>query len=230
MKYIYVLVFFVSICGFAQQRNDYKVRLMGSETTAFPLKVINTTTSETATTDVAGYFVMQLQESDELVLQENDYYQLKYLIKATDLENKIVRIYPEPLTTVLKEVEVETISSKSLGVDRKTIADNTVYNVNPNMDFKALFLWVVNKLHKPKPVDTRRAPHEMNPYVANLPRSIITDYLKIPDSLVEKFYYFMNDDYEVDEYIKQGDEAKWKMHLLDKSFQFLEQQNISVER
>nr|WP_298004480.1 hypothetical protein [uncultured Flavobacterium sp.] len=63
-----------------------------------------------------------------------------------------------------------------------------------------------------------------NPYVAALPKTVMTDYLKIPDSLVEKFYYFMNDDYLIDQYIKSGDEPKWRMHLLDKSFQFLEQE------
>ena len=55
----------------------------------------------------------------------------------------------------------------------------------------------------------------------------MTDYLKIPDSLVEKFYYFMNDDYLIDQYIKNGDEAQWKFHLLDKSFEFLEQENAT---
>ena len=231
MKYSYVLVFLVPICSFAQQRNEYKARLMGTETEAFPLKVINKTTSETVTTDVAGYFDMQLQANDELVLQENDYYQLDYLVKPTDLQNNIVRIYPEPLTTVLREVEVETISAKSLGIDSEQIIANSP-NFNPNMDFMAIFRWLFGKKKKRKTYEeiTLRKLQEKNPYVANLPKEVMTDYLKIPDSLVESFYYFMNDDYEVDEYIKQGDEAKWRMHLLDKSFQFLERENIKPER
>ncbi len=92
-----------------------------------------------------------------------------------------------------------------------------------------MFLWLLGKMKKNKGEEfVLRRPTEMNPYVAGLPRSVMTDYLKIPDELVEKFYYFLNDDYVIDQYIKSGDEAKWRMHLLDKSFEFLEQENPPV--
>ncbi|UUV22023.1 hypothetical protein [Paenimyroides aestuarii] len=224
MKYLYFLLFFVSINSFAQNRNLHKMRLM-AEANAFPLKVINQNTNEIVTTDSGGFFVMNVQEADELALVENEFYQLKYQLKSSDLQSSIVRIYAEPLDMVLQEVEVERITSKSLGIDAASI-NKYIYkrNPNPNMDFKALFLWVASKLRKKKEASLLRAPHEMNPYVASLPRSVITEYLKIPEDLVEKFYYFMNDDYLIDQYIKNGEEAKWRMHLLDKSFQFLEQQ------
>src|SRR5690554_7237338 len=92
------------------------------------------------------------------------------------------------------------------------------YNPNPNMDLKAMFLWLISKMKRKQKLEiVLRKPHEKNPYVASLPRSIITDYLKIPDNQVEAFYYFMNDDYLIDTYIQQQDEAQWKMHLLEKS-------------
>lgn len=224
MKYLYFLLFFVSINSFAQNRNPHKMRLM-AEVNAFPLKVINQNTNEIVTTDSGGFFEMNVQEADELALVENEFYQLKYQLKSSDLQSSIVRIYAEPLNMVLQEVEVERITSKSLGIDAASI-NKYIYkrNPNPNMDFKALFLWVASKLRKKKEASLLRASHEMNPYVASLPRSVITEYLKIPENLVEKFYYFMNDDYLIDQYIKNGEEAKWRIHLLDKSFQFLEQQ------
>lgn len=226
MKYFYFLVFLVSTASFAQERNEHKMRLMITEVGIFPLKVINVTTKEVVLTDAGGYFVINVQPNDELALIENEFYQLKYFIKKEDLQNNIIRIYPEPLTEVLREIKVEKITAKSLGIDGETIKNNT-YSTNTNMDFMAIFVWLFGKKQKTKTkieVLVARKSTEMNPYVAGLPRSVMTDYLKIPDELVEKFYYYLNDDYIVDEYIKSGDEAKWRMYLLDKSFQFLEQE------
>ncbi len=232
MKYFCFLMFFITSLSFAQDRNQYKMRLMITEVSIFPLKVINVSTKEVVSTDAGGYFIMNVKPNDELALIENEFYQLKYFIKTDDLQNTLIRIYPEPLTEVLREIKVEKITGKSLGIDAAVI-NKYIYkrNPNPNMDFKAMFLWLLNKLKKSKSDGeefVERSPTEMNPYVAGLPRSVMTDYLKIPDELVEKFYYYLNDDYIVDEYIKSGDEAKWRMYLLDKSFQFLEQENIPL--
>ncbi|SFO08196.1 hypothetical protein SAMN05421741_11948 [Paenimyroides ummariense] len=230
MKYFYFLVFLVSITSFAQERNEHKMRLMITDVSIFPLKVINVTTKEVVSTDAGGYFTINVQPNDELALIENEFYQLKYFMKKEDLQNTVIRIYPEPLTEVLREIEVEKITSKSLGIDAAEI-NKYIYkrNPNPNMDFKAMFLWLLGKMKKNKGEEfVERRPTDMNPYVAGLPRSVMTDYLKIPDELVEKFYYYLNDDYVIDQYIKSGDEAKWRMHLLDKSFQFLEQENIPL--
>ena len=230
MKYFYFLVIFISITSFAQERNEHKMRLMITDVGIFPLKVINVATNEVVSTDAGGYFALKVQPSDELALIENEFYQLKYFVKKEDLQNNLIRIYPEPLTEVLREVNVQKITSKSLGLNSAEI-NKYIYkrNPNPNMDFKAMFLWLLGKMKKNKGEEfVLRRPTEMNPYVAGLPRSVMTDYLKIPDELVEKFYYFLNDDYVIDQYIKSGDEAKWRMHLLDKSFEFLEQENAPV--
>ena len=230
MKYFYFLVFLVSAVSFAQERNEHKMRLMITDVGIFPLKVINVATKEMVSTDAGGYFAINVQPNDELALIENEFYQLKYFIKKEDLQNNIIRIYPEPLIEVLREIKVEKITSKSLGLNSAEI-NKYIYkrNPNPNMDFKAMFLWLLGKMKKNKGEEfVERRPTDMNPYVAGLPRSVMTDYLKIPDELVEKFYYYLNDDYVIDQYIKNGDEAKWRMHLLDKSFQFLEQENIPL--
>lgn len=230
MKYFYFLVIFISITSFAQERNEHKMRLMITDVGIFPLKVINVATNEVVSTDAGGYFALKVQPSDELALIENEFYQLKYFVKKEDLQNNLIRIYPEPLTEVLREVNVQKITSKSLGLNAAEI-NKYIYkrNPNPNMDFKAMFLWLLGKMKKNKGEEfVLRRPTEMNPYVAGLPRSVMTDYLKIPDELVEKFYYFLNDDYVIDQYIKSGDEAKWRMYLLDKSFEFLEQENAPV--
>lgn len=230
MKYFYFLVIFISITSFAQERNEHKMRLMITDVGIFPLKVINVATNEVVSTDAGGYFALKVQAADELALIENEFYQLKYFVKKEDLQNNLIRIYPEPLTEVLREVNVQKITSKSLGLNAAEI-NKYIYkrNPNPNMDFKAMFLWLLGKMKKNKGEEfVLRRPTEMNPYVAGLPRSVMTDYLKIPDELVEKFYYFLNDDYVIDQYIKSGDEAKWRMHLLDKSFEFLEQENPPV--
>lgn len=230
MKYFYFLVIFISIASFAQERNEHTMRLMITDVGIFPLKVINVATNEVVSTDAGGYFALKVQPSDELALIENEFYQLKYFVKKEDLQNNLIRIYPEPLTEVLREVNVQKITSKSLGLNAAEI-NKYIYkrNPNPNMDFKAMFLWLLGKMKKNKGEEfVLRRPTEMNPYVAGLPRSVMTDYLKIPDELVEKFYYFLNDDYVIDQYIKSGDEAKWRMHLLDKSFEFLEQENAPV--
>lgn len=230
MKYFYFLVIFISITSFAQERNEHKMRLMITDVGIFPLKVINVATNEVVSTDAGGYFALKVQPSDELALIENEFYQLKYFVKKEDLQNNLIRIYPEPLTEVLREVNVQKITSKSLGLNAAEI-NKYIYkrNPNPNMDFKAMFLWLLGKMKKNKGEEfVLRRPTEMNPYVAGLPRSVMTDYLKIPDELVEKFYYYLNDDYVIDQYIKSGDEAKWRMHLLDKSFEFLEQENAPV--
>lgn len=230
MKYFYFLVFLVSAVSFAQDRNEHKMRLMITEVSIFPLKVINVATKEVVSTDAGGYFTINVQPNDELALIENEFYQLKYFVKTEDLQNNLIRIYPEPLTEVLREIKVEKITSKSLGLNSAEI-NKYIYkrNPNPNMDFKAMFLWLLSKMKKNKGEEfVERRPTDMNPYVAGLPRSVMTDYLKIPDELVEKFYYYLNDDYVIDQYIKNGDEAKWRMHLLDKSFQFLEQENIPL--
>ena len=230
MKYFYFLVFLVSTTSFAQERSEHKMRLMITDVGIFPLKVINVTTKEVVSTDAGGYFTINVQPNDELALIENEFYQLKYFMKKEDLQNTVIRIYPEPLTEVLREIKVEKITSKSLGLNSAEI-NKYIYkrNPNPNMDFKAMFLWLLGKMKKNKGEEfVERKPTDMNPYVASLPRSIMTDYLKIPDELVEKFYYYLNDDYVIDQYIKNGDEAKWRMYLLDKSFQFLEQENIPL--
>lgn len=230
MKYFYFLVIFISITSLAQERNEHKMRLMITDVGIFPLKVINVATNEVVSTDAGGYFALKVQTADELALIENEFYQLKYFVKKEDLQNNLIRIYPEPLTEVLREVNVQKITSKSLGLNAAEI-NKYIYkrNPNPNMDFKAMFLWLLGKMKKNKgEAFVLRKPTEMNPYVAGLPRSVMTDYLKIPDELVEKFYYYLNDDYVIDQYIKNGDEAKWRMHLLDKSFEFLEQENAPV--
>lgn len=230
MKYFYFLVIFISITSFAQERNEHKMRLMITDVGIFPLKVINVATKEVVSTDAGGYFALKVQAADELALIENEFYQLKYFVKKEDLQNNLIRIYPEPLTEVLREVNVQKITSKSLGLNAAEI-NKYIYkrNPNPNMDFKAMFLWLLGKMKKNKGEEfVLRRPTEMNPYVAGLPRSVMTDYLKIPDELVEKFYYYLNDDYVIDQYIKNNDEAKWRMHLLDKSFEFLEQENAPV--
>ncbi|MEG1021574.1 MAG: hypothetical protein RSE50_08650 [Myroides sp.] len=230
MKYFYFLVFLVSAVSFAQDRNEHKMRLMITEVSIFPLKVINVATKEVVSTDAGGYFTINVQPNDELALIENEFYQLKYFVKTEDLQNNLIRIYPEPLIEVLREIKVEKITSKSLGLNSAEI-NKYIYkrNPNPNMDFKAMFLWLLSKMKKNKGEEfVGRRPTDLNPYVAGLPRSVMTDYLKIPDELVEKFYYYLNDDYVIDQYIKNGDEAKWRMHLLDKSFQFLEQENIPL--
>ena len=230
MKYFYFLVIFISITSFAQERNEHKMRLMITDVGIFPLKVINVATNEVVSTDAGGYFALKVQPSDELALIENEFYQLKYFVKKEDLQNNLIRIYPEPLTEVLREVNVQKITAKSLGLNSAEI-NKYIYkrNPNPNMDFKAMFLWLLGKMKKNKGEEfVLRRPTEMNPYVAGLPRSVMTDYLKIPDELVEKFYYYLNDDYVIDQYIKNGDEVKWRMHLLDKSFEFLEQENAPV--
>lgn len=227
MKYFYFLVIFISITSFAQERNEHTMRLMITDVGIFPLKVINVATNEVVSTDAGGYFTIKVQAADELALIENEFYQLKYFVKKEDLQNNLIRIYPEPLTEVLREVNVQKITSKSLGLNSAEI-NKYIYkrNPNPNMDFKAMFLWLLGKMKKNKGEEfVLRRPTEMNPYVAGLPRSVMTDYLKIPDELVEKFYYYLNDDYVIDQYIKSGDEAKWRMHLLDKSFEFLEKEN-----
>ncbi len=232
MKYIFFLVLLVSTVSFAQDRNQYKMRLMITESGILPLKVINVSTQEVVLTDVAGYFDIKIKPNDELALIENEFYQLKYFIKVNDLENTIIRIYPEPLSEVLREVTVNKITSKSLGFNSAEINKHIFKrNPNANMDFKAMFMWLLKKISKNKgdlEEFVERSPTQMNPYVAGLPRSVMTGYLKIPDELVEKFYYYLNDDYVIDEYIKSGDEAKWRMYLLDKSFQFLEQENIPL--
>lgn len=231
MKYLYFLIIMLSINGLAQERNTYKLRIMGDDFQAFPLKVVNTTTDETVVTDAAGFFSMSLKANDELVLVENDFYQLQYQMKQADFIHNIVRIYPESKMTMLKEVEIQTVSAKSLGIDAETIIKNTP-SMNMNMDFMAMISWLVKKIKK-KSSDSGiklRDRNEVNPYVAGLPREVITDYLKIPDELVDKFYYFLNDDYLIDEYIKQNDEAKWKIYLLEKSFEFLEQEKNASER
>lgn len=230
MKYFYFLVIFISITSFAQERDEHKMRLMITDVGIFPLKVINVATNEVVSTDAGGYFTIKVQAADELALIENEFYQLKYFVKKEDLQNNLIRIYPEPLTEVLREVNVQKITSKSLGLNAAEI-NKYIYkrNPNPNMDFKAMFLWLLGKMKKNKGEEfVLRRPTEMNPYVAGLPRSVMTDYLKIPDELVEKFYYYLNDDYVIDQYIKNGDEVKWRMHLLDKSFEFLEQENAPV--
>ena len=230
MKYFYFLVIFISITSFAQERNEHTMRLMITDVGIFPLKVINVATNEVVSTDAGGYFTIKVQAADELALIENEFYQLKYFVKKEDLQNNLIRIYPEPLTEVLREVNVQKITSKSLGLNAAEI-NKYIYkrNPNPNMDFNAMFLWLLGKMKKNKGEEfVLRRPTEMNPYVAGLPRSVMTDYLKIPDELVEKFYYFLNDDYVIDQYIKNNDEAKWRMHLLDKSFEFLEQENAPV--
>lgn len=231
MKYFYFLVFLISITSFAQERNEHKMRLMITEVSIFPLKVINVATKEVVLTDAGGYFVINVQTNDELALIENEFYQLKYFVKSEDLQNGLIRIYPESLTEVLREIKVEKITAKSLGINSAEI-NKYIYKRNPNanMDFKAMFLWLLGKMKKKSvgEVFVERSPTEMNPYVASLPRDIITNYLKIPDELVEKFYYYLNDDYIVDQYIKNGDEAKWRMYLLDKSFQFLELENTPL--
>lgn len=228
MKYFYFLVFLVSITSFAQERSEHKMRLMITDVGIFPLKVINVATKEVVSTDAGGYFTINVQPNDELALIENEFYQLKYFIKKEDLQNTVIRIYPEPLTEVLREIEVEKITSKSLGLNSAEI-NKYIYKNNLNMDLKAIFEWIFGKKNKDKLEHfVVRRPTDMNPYVAGLPRSIMTDYLKIPDELVEKFYYYLNDDYVIDQYIKSGDEAKWRMYLLDKSFQFLEQENIPL--
>lgn len=211
---------------FAQSGTEKTMRLIVNESHVFPLKVINTTTNEKVTTDSGGYFKMTISVGDALTLEENAFYQLSFKISGDQLSQNIVRIYPEPLNTVLQEVKVETVSSKSLGIDGTTIHKHTKKN-NQNMDIMALIGWVVNAFKKEKsPVKeiVQRNSLEKNTYVASLPRSVITDYLKIPDDLVEKFYYYLYDDYVVDDYIKNGEEEKWKIHLLDKSFKFLEQE------
>src|SRR5690606_7418884 len=121
MKNLYFLLFFVSFVSIAQDRNEYKIRLMITEVGIFPLKVINLSTKEVVSTDAGGYFTMNVQPNDELALIENEFYQLKYFIKADDLQNKIIRIYPEPLTEVLSEIKVEKITSKSLGLNSAEI-------------------------------------------------------------------------------------------------------------
>ena len=233
MKYIYFLVILLSINAFGQERKNLKLRIMIDELSVFPLKVLNTTTEETVTTDSAGFFSMKVKANDELVLVENDYYQLKYTLKHADLVHNIVRVYPESKNTVLKEVEVKTITTNSLGIDNKTIMTNYINpNPNLNMDLLAIFSWITGKTKKEKQRKNEivlRKSYEQNPYVAQLPRTVITDYLKIPDSLVHKFYYYMNDDYLIDQYIKQGDDAKCKMHLLYKSFDFLQQEKDETE-
>src|SRR5690554_6406199 len=99
------------------------------------------------------------------------------------------------------------------------------------MDFKAMFLLLISKMKRKKKMEiVIRKRHEKNPYVASLPLSIITDYLKIPDNQLEAFYYFMNDDYLIDTYIEQQDEAQCKMHLLEKSIEFLNHSSSSSER
>ena len=90
MKYIYFLVLLVSTVSFAQDRNQYKMRLMITESGILPLKVINVSTQEVVLTDVAGYFDIKIKPNDELALIENEFYQLKYFIKVNDLENTII--------------------------------------------------------------------------------------------------------------------------------------------
>lgn len=231
MKYFYFLIVILSFKSFGQERNEYKLRIMLDEIEAFPLQVLNVNTHELVETDAAGYFSMTLSADNRLSILENDYCRLDYKIKSDDLTQSIIRIYPESKSTILKEVEVSKISTKSLGIDSKTIMENT-YNPNLNMDFKAMFLWLVSKLKKKQSTETfvLRKPYEMNPYVASLPRTIITSYLKIPENQVEAFYYFMNDDYLIDTYIRQNDEPKWRMHLLEKSIEFLAESKDTDER
>lgn len=226
MKYFYILITLFSFSLYAQTGTEKTLRIMATEKNVFPLKVINLTTKEETSTDSGGFFKMTVNIGDELVLKENAFYQLSYKISSDHLTQSIVRIYPEPINTVLQEVKVETISSKSLGIDGATIQKSTIKQ-NPNMDIMALIGWVVNAFKKEKsPVKeiVQRNSLEKNTYVASLPRSVITDYLKIPDDLVDKFYYYLYDDYVVDEYIKNGEEEKWKFHLLDKSYKFLEEE------
>lgn len=230
MKYFYFLIFLVPFTSLTQERSQHKLRLMISESRILPLTVMNVSTKETVVTDVAGYFSMYIKPEDELLLINSEFYQLKYNIKSIDLKEPIIRIYPESLSEVLNEVTVNSVTSKSLGLNSAEI-NKYIYKRNPNanMDFKAIFEWLFGKKKKDNVAQfVQRRSTDMNPYVAALPREVITNYLKIPNELVEKFYYYLNDDYIVDEYIKSGDEAKWRMHLLDKAFQFLEQENIPI--
>lgn len=222
MKNIYLLIVICTLNCLAQERNQYKGRIIVTEVQAFPLKVINLTTKQQVSTDQGGYFSMNLQVDDILTLESNDYYQLSYVIKSSDLDQQIFRLYPESLNTVLKTIEINKISTKSLGIDSKQIA-KTIPQKHYNMDFKAMFVWLFSKFKKDKieNVLELRGTNEQNPYVASLPKNIMTDYLKIPEHLIEKFYYFMNDDYIVDEYIRNNQEEKWRLYLLEKSFDFL---------
>src|SRR5690606_8015851 len=193
MKYIYFLFFLVSINTFSQERTAYKGRIMATETQVFPLKIINLTTSDEVLTDVAGYFTMHFQAEDHLVLAANDYYKLDYRVRYADLQNNLLRLNPDTLSTVLKEVEIYNVTTKSLGITAES-NKNSTYSTNINMDFVAMFLWVIGKFKKDKTeekskVEKLRPPTMQNPYVAALPKTVMTDYLKIPDSLVEKFYY-----------------------------------------
>ena len=232
MKNCYFLLLLFTSFVFGQNRQEYQLRIQLSELEAFPLKVKNTSTNEVVVTDEAGYFKMLISNGDKIVLEENSYYEANYIIKPNDLNQTIIRIPVLLISTELKNVEVQNVTSKSLGLDAAEI-NKYIYkrNPNPNMDFKALAFWLVNALRKKKGnIDNYREPNTPNPYVKSLPRNIITNYLKIPDDYVDKFYIYMGTDFEVDQYIKEGNEDKWRFYLLEKAFTFLEQEGIPIQR
>lgn len=229
MKYVYLFFIICTINSFAQTSNLHKGRVIATELQAFPIKVINLTTKEEAVTDKAGYFNLTMNVNDVITLAPNSFYEITYIVKTTDLNQKLLRLYPETIGTVLKTIEINNVTTKSLGIDSKQIAA-TLPQKHYNMDFKALFVWLIGKIIKDKDENENaielRGLNEQNPYVASLPKNIMTDYLKIPENLIEKFYYFMNDDYIVDEYIKNNEEEKWRLYLLDKSFTFLKNEGV----
>lgn len=231
MRNCYFIIFLISSLCVAQNRETYNLRVMLNELKSFPLTIKNVTTNEIVETDAAGYFKLNIAENDIIGL-ENNYYELHHRISSNDLAAKTIRLYPKSLSTELHEVQVHTVSSKSLGLDAAEI-NKYIYkrNPNPNMDFKAMFFWLLDKLSSNKKNDViKRKPNEPNPYVASLPKSIMTDYLKIPEDFIDDFYVYLSTDYVVDDYIKNNEEDKWRFHLLEQSIRFLELEGIPQQR
>ena len=126
------ILFFVFIfTSYSQdQLSNIKGVITHFETPVQDIHILNITSNRGAISDVNGRFEILVKVNDILFISHLEYTSKKVIMEQINIENKLLKIYIEPLTNYLETVEVKNHNlSGNLLEDTKDVTIDTILKI-----------------------------------------------------------------------------------------------------
>ncbi len=126
-----ILFFVFILTSYSQdQLSNIKGVITHFETPVQDIHILNITSNRGAISDLNGRFEIDVKVNDILFISHLEYTSKKVIVEQINIENKLLKIYIEPLTNYLETVELKNHNlSGNLLEDTKDVAIDTILKI-----------------------------------------------------------------------------------------------------
>jgi hypothetical protein len=126
-----ILFFVFILTSYSQdQLSNIKGVITHFETPVQDIHILNITSNRGAISDVNGRFEILVKVNDILFISHLEYTSKKVIVEQINIENKLLKIYIEPLTNYLETVELKNHNlSGNLLEDTKDVTIDTILKI-----------------------------------------------------------------------------------------------------